>query len=108
LPLAIELAPARVTSLPLPVLRERLDRRLSLLTRGSRDAPPRHRTMRDAIAWSHDLLSEDERCVLHHLAVFAGGFTVSAAEYVIGHGGTRAYETADVVASLLDKSLLGR
>jgi non-specific serine/threonine protein kinase len=71
-PLAIELAAARLTHLSLPALRERLERRLPLLTGGGRDRPLRWRTMRDAIAWSHDLLLPAEQILFRRLAVFVG------------------------------------
>jgi non-specific serine/threonine protein kinase len=82
LPLAIELAAARVNHMPLHDLRDRLDSRLALLAGGARDMPARHRTMRDAIAWSHDLLTADQQVLFRSLAVFAGGFTLDAAETV--------------------------
>ncbi len=84
LPLAIELAAARARILPPAALLERLDPSLPLLTSGARDAPQRQRTLRDAIAWSHDLLEEDEAILFRRLAVFSGGWTLEAAEYVGG------------------------
>jgi non-specific serine/threonine protein kinase len=104
LPLAIELAAAHAKVLPPPALLTRLERRLPLLVGGSRDAPARQRTMRDTIAWSHDLLPAEERMLLRRLAVFAGGCTLEAAEWVAG--GT--VDTLQLVASLVDRSLLWR
>ncbi|MCE3277515.1 MAG: hypothetical protein K0R13_3370, partial [Propionibacteriaceae bacterium] len=106
LPLAIELAAARVKMLPPSALLARLDRRLPLLTGGGRDVPQRQQTMRDAIAWSHDLLSAEEQVLFWHIAVFAGSFTLEAAEAVVSKPGELGIDPLEGVASLLDKSLL--
>jgi predicted ATPase len=82
LPLAIELAAARVRLFPLAALRDRLQHRLPLLEGGPRDAPTRQRTIRDTIAWSYDLLTAPEQALFSRLAVFAGGFTLDAAQRV--------------------------
>jgi len=79
LPLAIELAASRVRMLPPQAMLARLEKRLPFLTGGARDAPQRHRTLRDTIAWSHDLLDEEDRLLFRRLAVFAGGATVESA-----------------------------
>ena len=105
LPLAIELAAARVKVLPPPALLARLERRLPLLTGGGRDLPARQRTMRDAIAWSHDLLAPGEQALFRRLAVFVGGFDLEAAEAVAG-GADPGIGVLEGVASLADQSLL--
>jgi predicted ATPase/DNA-binding XRE family transcriptional regulator len=104
LPLAIELAAARIKALPPATLLARLDRRLPVLTRGGPDLPPRQRTMRDAIAWSYDLLGPTEQALFRRLAVFAGGFILEAAETVVGQHGD--LEIVDGIASLVEHSLL--
>src|SRR5205823_2932735 len=84
IPLAIELAAARVRVLPVEQIAGRLDDRFRLLTGGSRTALPRQQTLRALIDWSYDLLSEPERALLRRLSVFAGGWTLEAAEAVCG------------------------
>jgi predicted ATPase/DNA-binding CsgD family transcriptional regulator len=107
LPLAIELAAARCNILTPQALLDRLEQRLPLLISGPRDAPARLRSMRDAIIWTYDLLSEEERVLFRRLAVFVGEFTLEAAEYVCqDEQGPRTDAILDGVASLVDKSLL--
>jgi predicted ATPase/DNA-binding CsgD family transcriptional regulator len=112
LPLAIELAAARVALLPLVAIHVRLQQRLQLLTGGPRDAPVRHHTLRAAIAWSYDLLNSAEQAVFRRLAVFVGGFTLEAAEAVCAeerpgnNGIVPSSPMIDYLQSLLDKSLL--
>lgn len=105
LPLAIELAAARIGTLSLPALRDRLDRSLPLLTGGPRNAPRRHQTMRDAISWSYGLLDENEQAVFRRLGVFTGGFTLDAVE-IVGSGGPLQPPVLEIVGSLVEKSLL--
>jgi len=106
LPLAIELAAARVKVLPPAALLTRLDHRLPLLTGGGRDLPDRQQTMRAAIAWSHDLLTPEEQVLFRRLAVFAAGFTLEAAEAVASGSDEPGIDPLEGVASLLDKSVL--
>lgn len=111
LPLAIELAATRLRHLTLDTLLTRIDDRFALLTGGARDLPGRQRTLRAAIAWSHDLLGDDERILFRRLAVFTGGFNLEGAEFVSASPGSQAVDQPIVfegVASLLDKSLLTR
>lgn len=105
LPLAIELAAARVKVLPLPALLERLERRLPLLTGGHRDLPQRQQTMRDTIAWSYELLSPAEQALFRRLAVFSGGFTLEAAESV-ARDGSLSLSVFDGIVALVDNSLV--
>jgi len=103
LPLAIELAAARTKILSPQALAERLGDRLRVLIGGPRDQPTRLQTMRDAIAWSYDLLDPDEQALFRRLAVFPAGFGIDAAEQVVGSD-----LVLDGIASLVDKSLLQR
>ncbi|MDT0341350.1 BTAD domain-containing putative transcriptional regulator [Streptomyces litchfieldiae] len=103
LPLAIELAAARLRSLDPAHLAARLDDRFRLLTGGSRTALPRHQTLRAVVAWSWELLTDEERELADRLAVFAGGVTPESVE---GGCGVPAAEALDLLASLADKSLL--
>ncbi|HEX6256524.1 MAG TPA: AAA family ATPase [Euzebyales bacterium] len=106
LPLALELAAARTRVLPPTALRARLDRRLAVLIDGPRDLPARQRTLRDAIAWSHDLLASPEQTVLRRLSVFAGGCTIDAADEVCGHGDADVASVLGEVAALTDSNLV--
>jgi DNA-binding SARP family transcriptional activator len=106
LPLAIELAAARVRVLPPEQLASRLDSAFHALGSGSRGAMPRHRTLRAVMDWSHALLSEPERLLLRRLSVFAGGFTLEAAEDVCSADSLRADDVLDLVAALVDRSLV--
>ena len=101
LPLAIELAAARARILDPQQIATRLDDVFGLLTSADRHTPPRHRTLRSTIAWSHDLLTEPERLLFRRLAVFTGGFTIDAAEGVVD-----VPDVLDLLSSLVDKSLV--
>jgi predicted ATPase/transcriptional regulator with XRE-family HTH domain len=117
LPLALELAAVRVKLLPPAALLARLEQGLSILAGGARDLPLRQQTMRNTIAWSHELLTAGEQILFRRLAVFVGGFTLEAAEWVAGSQGDRvagiaaprhadALSVLDMVTSLNDQSLL--
>jgi predicted ATPase len=105
LPLALELAAARVRVLPPPQLLARLEDRFRLLTGGSRTALERHQTLQAAVDWSYDLLTDAERTLFARLAVFAGGWTLEAAEAVGAGDGLAAGEVLDVLTRPVDKSL---
>ena len=106
MPLAIELAAARVPSLGITAVRDRLDERLRMLTVGWRGAQARHRTLRATLEWSHGRLGDDERAVFRRLAVFSGGFTSDLAVAVAGEGGGDDWEVLDVLSTLVEKSLV--
>jgi non-specific serine/threonine protein kinase len=106
IPLAIELAAARVKALTVEQIQARLDDRFRLLTGGSRTALPRHRTLRAMIDWGYDLLAEPERKLLRRLAVFAGGWTFEAAEAICAGEGVGACDVLDLLPRLVDKSLV--
>ena len=106
MPLAIELAAARLRSLSLTGLRDRLDQRFRLLTGGSRTALARQQTLRATVEWSYSLLSGAEQVVLRRLSVFAESFDLDAAEAVCGVGDVEAFDVAGLLGSLVDKSLV--
>jgi predicted ATPase/class 3 adenylate cyclase len=106
MPLAIELAAARLRSMSLAELGGRLDQRFRLLTGGSRTALERQQTLRATVGWSYSLLTEAEQVLLGRLSVFAGGFGLVAAEAVCGSGRLDVLEVADLLGSLVDKSLV--
>ena len=106
IPLAIELAAARVRSMSVEDLVARLDQRFKLLTRGSRAALERHQTLRNTIDWSYDLLDPREREALNGLSVFAGGCDLAAAEAVLASDALDAMDVLDLLGQLIDKSLV--
>jgi predicted ATPase len=106
LPLAIELAAARISTLPPQALLARLEQRLSLLTRGARDADERQQTLHATIDWSYQLLSETERRLFEQVSVFVDGCSLEAAQAVCEQVVDSQHQLLDVVSALLDKSLL--
>jgi len=108
LPLALELAAARIRLLQLQALLARLSQRLQVLTRGVRSMPERHQTLRNTIAWSYDLLDVSEQCLFRRLSIFVGGCTLDEIEAIYStlDGNVTTGEILDRVTSLIDKSLL--
>ncbi len=106
IPLAIELAAARLPLLGVEGLRARLDERFNLLTAGARVVLRRHQTLRATLEWSHSLLTPDERTVFRRLAVFAGGFTLEAAQHVASDEAIDRWTALDHLGALVDKSLV--
>jgi predicted ATPase/class 3 adenylate cyclase len=106
IPLAIELAAARIRSLSVEAIEARLGERFRLLTGGSRTALPRQQTLRAAIDWSYDLLTEAEKTLLQRLSVFAGGWRLAEAEAVGSGEAVEEWEVLDLLTSLVDKSLV--
>lgn len=106
IPLAIELAAARVKVLSVQQIADRLGDRFRLLTGGARSGLPHHQTLRAAMDWSHDLLSDEERRLFRRLSVFVGGFTLEAAEGTCAGDGLDAPQILDELAHLVDKSLV--
>ena len=105
IPLAIELAAARVRSLSVTEIHSRLNQRFRLLTGGSRTVLPRQQTLRALIDWSYDLLTDPEKALLRRLSVFAGGWTFGAAEAVCAGEPVEDWEVLDLLTALVDKSL---
>jgi predicted ATPase len=106
IPLALELAAARLSSMSLQHLSDRLDQRFRLLTGGSRSALPRQQTLQATVDWSFDLLTPAGRATMQRLSVFAGGFELEAAEAICATGDLDALDVMDVLGSLVDKSLV--
>ncbi len=107
IPLAIELAAAHVPALPLPELADRLAERFRLVMAGGPASPPRHRTLQAVLHWSYDLLDDAERRLLRRLGVFAGGFTLEAAEGVCAWGEVSRADVVSLLARLVTRSLVG-
>ena len=106
IPLALELAAARVRNLPVETIAERLSDRFRVLTGGSRTVLPRQQTLRACIDWSYNLLTEPERALLRSMAVFAGGFTLEGAEAVGASPGVDRADVLELLTQLVDKSLV--
>ncbi len=106
IPLAIELAAARIKMMSIEQISQRLDDRFRLLTGGARTSLPRQQTLRALIDWSYDILTENERLLLRRLSVFAGGWTLEAAEEICAGHGIETYDILDLLTQLVNKSLV--
>lgn len=106
LPLALELAAARLRHLPLPALVERLEHPLDVLTGGPRDAPARLRSLRDGLAWSYSLLARAEQTLFRRLSIFSGGFSLDLAESIVSDDGVASASLLDGIGTLIDSSLV--
>ncbi len=106
IPLALELAAARIRTLSIEQINARLDDRFRLLTSGTGNAPPRQKTLRATLDWSYDLLGEQERVVSRRLGVFAGGFTLEAASAVASDGAIDEFAVIDLLSQLVARSLV--
>ena len=106
IPLALELAAARIAVLPVEKIVERLNDRFTLLTGGARTSLPRHQTLRATITWSYELLSEHTKTLFSRLSIFPGGFTLEAAENVAAGEGISQQDVLDLLSTLIDKSLV--
>jgi len=106
IPLAIELAVARIKMLSVEQISKRLDDRFRLLTGGARTALPRQQTLRALIDWSYDILSEKERLLLQRLSVFAGGWTLEAVEEICAGDSIESFDVLDLLTQLVNKSLV--
>jgi predicted ATPase len=106
LPLALELAAARIKLLPPATLRQRLESRLATLTGGARDLPARQRTVRATIAWSHDLLMPDEAVLFRRLSAFVGGWTIEGAEAVAAVGASGPIDALAALSGLVDQNMI--
>jgi len=106
IPLAIELATVRLKMMPVQQIADHIDDAFRLLTGGIRTAMPRHQTLQALMDWGYNLLTEPEKIVFRRLAVFAGGWTMEAAETIVTGGGIKTSEVLDILAHLVDKSLV--
>ena len=106
IPLALELAAARVATMPLRRIADRLDDRFRLLDSATRATPSRHRSLAAAVAWTYDLLAEEERLLFERLSVFAGGFTLDAVEAIAAGDDVASDEAAEVLSRLVARSLV--